>query len=164
MCKRLAVPVLALVLALPALREARAQAPDGAFKVGIASRHLLPPEPYDWRGAGMHALLETVWYPADSGADVKPQRIPPVGPALFEAAPAAPEAKMAPSPGKFPLILLSHGTGGTAQSVAWFATALASRGYIVAAVNHPGNNAIEPHTVQGFTLWWQRANDISAVL
>jgi hypothetical protein len=45
--------------------------------------------------AGMHALLEVVWYPAESGAAPKPQRIPPVGPAIFEADPVAPEAKVA---------------------------------------------------------------------
>ncbi|MGA8610892.1 MAG: alpha/beta fold hydrolase [Xanthobacteraceae bacterium] len=145
--------------------QAQAQNADGVtFKVGVTTRHVLPSGPYDWRGAGSHALLEVVWYPAESGAQPKPQRIPPVGEAIFEAAPAAPEARIALSPQKFPLILLSHGTGGTAQSIAWFATALASRGYIVAAVNHPGNNAMEPYTVQGFVLWWLRAKDISTVL
>jgi predicted dienelactone hydrolase len=60
--------------------------------------------------------------------------------------------------------MLSHGTGGTAQSVAWLATALAMRGYIVAAVNHPGNTALAPYTVQGFTLWWLRAKDLTTAL
>jgi predicted dienelactone hydrolase len=157
--------LVASVAVLSFSNKDNAQTVDGAsFKVGVTSRHLLPAGSYDWRGAGMHALLEVVWYPAASDADAKPQRIPPVGPALFEAAPAAPEAKIAASPAKFPLILLSHGTGGTAQSLAWFATALASRGYIVAGVNHPGNNAMEPYTVQGFTLWWLRAKDLSTVL
>jgi predicted dienelactone hydrolase len=154
---------LALLIVLPASGVAQAPA-TASFEVGVAIRHVLPPEPYDWRGAASHSLFEVVWYPAESPANAKPQLIPPVGPAIFHAAAAAPEAPMAASPGKFPLILLSHGTGGTAQSVAWFATALAARGYIVAAVNHPGNNAIEPHTVQGFSLWWLRANDLSAVL
>ncbi len=157
--------LLASVVVLSLTSQDNAQTLDGApFKVGVASRHLLPTEPYDWRGAGMHALLEVIWYPAESGADPKPQRIPPVGAAIFEAAPAAPEAKIAASPAKLPLILLSHGTGGTAQTLAWFATALAARGYIVVGVNHPGNNAMEPYTVQGFTLWWERAKDLSTVL
>jgi predicted dienelactone hydrolase len=137
---------------------------DAMFKVGVTSRHFLPAEPYDWRGTANHAVFEVVWYPADTGADAKPQRIPPYGPALFEAAPAALNAKIATNPAKFPLILLSHGTGGSAQSMAWFATALASRGFIVAGVNHPGNNALQAYTVQGFVLWWKRAQDISAML
>ena len=165
MLKWMLAALLASVFVLSLSSQDNAQTLDGApFKVGVASRHLLPTEPYDWRGAGMHALLEVIWYPAESGADPKPQRIPPVGPAIFEAAPAAPEAKIAASPAKLPLILMSHGTGGTAQSLAWFATALAAHGYIVVGVNHPGNNAMEPYTVQGFTLWWERAKDLSTVL
>ena len=165
MLKWMLAALLASVVVLSLTSQDNAQTLDGApFKVGVASRHLLPTEPYDWRGAGMHALLEVIWFPAESGADPKPQRIPPVGPAIFEAAPAAPEAKIAASPAKLPLILLSHGTGGTAQTLAWFATALAAHGYIVVGVNHPGNNAMEPYTVQGFTLWWERAKDLSTVL
>ncbi len=165
MLKRTLAILFASSVVLSLSLQADAQNLDGTpFKVGVATRHLLPTEPYDWRGAGMHALVEAVWYPAQSDADAKPQRIPPVGAAIFEAAPAAAEAKIAVNPAKLPLILLSHGTGGTAQSLAWFATALASRGYIVVGVNHPGNNAMEPYTVQGFTLWWERAKDISTVL
>ncbi len=156
------LPALIILLSLSA-NCAHVRAAE-IFKVGVTSRHFLPAQPYDWRGATSHALLEVVWYPADSGADPKPQRIPPNGPPLFEAAPAAPNSKFATSPAKFPLILLSHGTGGSAQSMAWFATALASRGFIVAGVNHPGNNALEPYTVQGFMLWWERAQDMSVML
>ena len=59
---------------------------------------------------------------------------------------------------------MSHGTGGTAGNLAWLGEALAAHGYIVAAVNHPGNNAIDGYTVPGFTLWWLRARDLSAVI
>jgi predicted dienelactone hydrolase len=111
--------LIASVVVLSLSRQDNAQTLDGApFKVGVATRHLLPTGPYDWRGAGMHALLEVMWYPAESDPDTKPQRIPPVGPAIFEAAPAAAEAKIAATPARLPLILLSHGTGGTAQSLA----------------------------------------------
>jgi predicted dienelactone hydrolase len=144
---------------------ALAQAPNApSFKVGVATRTVLPSGDYDWRGAGSHALYEVVWYPADSGAQDKPQLIGAPGQEIFQAAPAATNAKIAPSPGKFPLIMLSHGTGGTAQTLAWFATALAARGYIVAGVNHPGNTALAPYTAQGFLLWWLRAKDISTIL
>jgi len=44
------------------------------------------------------------------------------------------------------------------------ACALAANGYIVAGVNHPGNNALEPLTRDGFLLWWERATDVSEVL
>src|SRR5580698_5060228 len=123
MLKWIAVPLLSLIIAPARFSEVRAQTSDATFKVGVTTRHVFPDEPYDWRGAGSHALQEVIWYPADAGAEPKPQLIPPVGPALFEAAPAALEAKLVASPAKFSLIALSHGTGGTAQSVAWLATA-----------------------------------------
>ncbi len=151
----------AAVLAPPA----GAGADDVAYKVGVTSRRFLPPEPYDWRGATTHALLTQIWYPADASASERPQRIGPAyGPAFFTAGNAAPEAGIADRPAPFPLILLSHGTGGSAQVMAWFGTTLAAHGYVVAAVNHPGNNALEAYTVQGFALWWERARDMSAVL
>ena len=46
----------------------------------------------------------------------------------------------------------------------WLGAALASHGYIAAAVNHPGNNALEPYTAAGFSLWWERARDLSEVI
>jgi len=48
--------------------------------------------------------------------------------------------------------------------MAWLGEALAKRGYIAAAVNHPGNNATEQYTVEGFSLWWERARDLSQVI
>ena len=156
--------LLLLVAALSWPDVARSQTTDNAlFKVGVTTRRFTPPEPYDWRGSGRRALVTTVWYPADAQAQVAPQRIGAPGAPIFEADPAAANAELANSPARFPLILMSHGTGGTAASMAWLATALAARGFIVAGVDHPGNNAVEAHTVQGFSLWWLRARDISVV-
>jgi predicted dienelactone hydrolase len=154
--------VSALALAATAHAESAAQPP---VKIGVAFRRFTPPEPYEWRGASTHALVTAIWYPAVADAEARPQHFgPPNGPAFFIADAVAENAAIAPSPARLPLILLSHGTGGTAQSLAWFAGALAAQGYIVAGVNHPGNNATEPYTVQGFMLWWQRAEDLSRVL
>jgi predicted dienelactone hydrolase len=69
-----------------------------------------------------------------------------------------------PVAGLFPLIVLSHGTGGSAQMIAWLGRALASKGYIAAAVNHPGNNALEEYTAEGFLIWWERARDLRTVV
>lgn len=163
--KWISAALLSVAFVLGCSSGGHAQVANAAtFKIGVASRTVLPPEPYDWRGAPARSLREIVWYPAESGAVEEPQRFGPPGQAVFEAAPAASNAKMAASPAKFPLVMLSHGTGGSAQSMAWFATALASRGYIVAGLNHPGNTALGPYTVQGFTLWWLRAKDISTAL
>jgi predicted dienelactone hydrolase len=157
--------LLPLLAALACPNAARSQSPgDTVFKVGLASRRIAPPVPYEWRGATTRALITDVWYPADVQAQVAPQRIGPPGAPIFEADPAAANAELVKSPPRFPLILMSHGTGGTAASMAWLATALAARGFIVAGVDHPGNNAVEAYTVQGFALWWLRARDISMVI
>ena len=38
--------------------------------------------------------------------------------------------------------------------------ALAARGYIAVAVNHPGNNELAGYTTEGISLWWLRAVDL----
>lgn len=50
------------------------------------------------------------------------------------------------------------------MQMAWLGTYLAARGYIVVAVNHPGNNAVTGYTTQGFAEGWERAKDISIVI
>lgn len=154
------------VLMCPALFSSSIAAQDKAgapsYKVGMTFRRFTPPEPYDWRGAQTHALTTVVWYPAESSAAVKPVKIPGLG--IFELGSAAPDAKPAASPSKFPLIAISHGTGGSGLSMAWLGEALAAQGYVVAAVNHPGNNGTEAYTVEGFSKWWERARDLNEVI
>ena len=63
----------------------------------------------------------------------------------------------------YPLVLLSHGTGGNRLTMAWLATGLVHRGYIVAAVDHWGNthdNAIPEY----FLKAWERPQDLSFAL
>jgi len=142
-----------------------AAGPVGAsYKVGVAMRRFAPPEPYDWRGAKIHALLATVWYPAAPVAREEQQWIGPPGAPLARAGRAATDASLAAAPNRFPLVVVSHGTGGSALAMAWLGTRLAAHGFIAVAVNHPGNDALEPYTAQGFTLWWLRARDLSAVI
>jgi len=154
--------VAGLVLSMIGLGAAHAVA-QAPYKVSVTTREFVPPEPYEWRGDAKHTLRTTIWYPADANAEEKPQVLGPPDKPLFDGGRAATDATIAPSPAKFPLIVLSHGTGGTGASLAWLGTALARAGYVTAAVDHPGNNAIDGYTVPGFTLWWERARDLSAV-
>jgi hypothetical protein len=48
--------------------------------------------------------------------------------------------------------------------MAWLGTVLASHRYIVAPVNHPGNNGYDRYTPQGFSTSWERARDLSTVI
>lgn len=136
-----------------------------SFHVGVTNRAFLSGDAaYDWRGAKTHALLTTVWYPADAQVVETQQWVGEPEHAFAMAGRAARDARLAEAPAKYPLILLSHGTGGSALMMAWLGTVLAKNGYIAVAVNHPGNNALEDYTVQGFTLGWERAVDLSRVL
>ena len=48
--------------------------------------------------------------------------------------------------------------------MAWFGTALARHGYVVIAVDHPGNNGRDPMTIGGAVLYWERPGDLKAAL
>ena len=105
----------------------------------------------------------TVWYPA--AADAVEQRIDigPPGHPLFLVGAVAPNAPFADARPR-PVILFSHGFGGTARMMGWFGTALARAGYVVVAVDHPGNNGLDKMTAAGAILSWDRVQDLGAGL
>ncbi len=160
---------LALV-AFTLLHTARATPPrqtppeSGGGKVGVVMREFTPAKPRNWRGAADHVLHAVIWYPAANTAVEAPQCIGPPNQPLFDAGSAMPHAAFAPALHKLPVVLLSHGTGGSAEQMAWLGTALARKGFIAAAVDHPGNNAVTGYTPEGFALWWERATDLTEVL
>ncbi|MEZ8348656.1 alpha/beta hydrolase family protein [Vibrio sp. 10N.222.54.F12] len=61
--------------------------------------------------------------------------------------------------GTFPVVLLSHGYRGNWRNQNWLATELASRGYIVAATDHPGTTSFDQSPEQA-AKWWERPRDI----
>lgn len=108
------------------------------------------------------ALRITVWYPATAGVAETPLQIGPPGQPLFDAGHAAADAPFAPR--RHPVILFSHGFGGSARMMAWFGTALARAGDVVIAVDHPGTNGRDPMTMAGSLLVWDRAVDLRVAL
>ena len=66
--------------------------------------------------------------------------------------------------GEAAVVLLSHGTGGSAWQLTWAAEALARAGFLAVAVDHHGNNAVDGYLPEGFAFWWERALDLSFVL
>jgi predicted dienelactone hydrolase len=82
--------------------------------------------------AGAAPIPVALWYPAEAGA---PVRSIPMGPFGVRAAPGA-----AAAPSVRGLIVVSHGTAGIELGHARLAEALAARGYLVAALRHPGDN------------------------
>ncbi|HEY5071233.1 MAG TPA: alpha/beta fold hydrolase [Caulobacteraceae bacterium] len=149
---------LALAAALAGLATAALAAPVG-------ERHLTTTDATAALRDAQHRPLVrvTVWYPAAAGAAEEPIDIGPPGRPLFRVGAAAPDAAF-PDGKARPVILFSHGFGGTARMMAWFGTALARAGYIVAAPDHPGNNGADKMTAAGAILTWDRAGDLAAAL
>jgi predicted dienelactone hydrolase len=61
-------------------------------------------------------------------------------------------------------ILVSHGTGGSAEEMEWLTRAFAGAGFIGIAVDHHGNNSVDGYEPEGFARWWERVRDLSVVL
>jgi predicted dienelactone hydrolase len=159
--------LIALCFALASLFASGAPAHPAkavVYKVGAMNRQFAPPEPYEWRGAKTRALITDIWYPAAPTSVEHMQWIGSPDNPFAKAGKAALNAPILPGSEKFPLILLSHGIGGSSAMMGWLGSALASHGYIAAAVNHPGNNALEDYTIPGAVFWAQRAHDLSALL
>lgn len=98
-----------------------------------------------------------LWYPTDS--DAQPALIGQNG--LFYGSHIRADAP--PLPGKLPVVVLSHGSGGNAERLGWLAGYLAHQGMIVAAPDHPGTTSgdSDPFLTP---LVWQRTGDLSAAL
>ncbi len=102
-------------------------------------------------------LEMVVWYPSATtaatqliGDDV-----------VFVGASAVRDAP--PAAGKHPLLVLSHGYRGNWSNQIWLASALAHRGYIVAAINHPGSTTHDRSPKAAAQLW-QRPVDVSRAI
>ena len=99
-----------------------------------------------------------LWYPAqDPAAETAPlgRNAMFAGTEVIEAAP--------PATGYHPVVLISHGSGGSADKMGWLAGPLAEDGWIVAAPNHPGTtsrDSLPERTI----LPWERTADMRAIL
>jgi len=76
----------------------------------------------------------------------------------------APDAELRESDRPFPVVLLSHGTGGSPESLGWLACLLAGAGHVVIGAHHHGNTGSDPYRAEGFLCWWERAADLSTLL
>ncbi|NIY76823.1 hypothetical protein HED22_14310 [Thalassospira sp. HF15] len=102
-------------------------------------------------------IAASIWYPADTFI----YRAPVNKSALWQSIDAYIGAAV--QPGKHPLILLSHGSGGNMDAIGWLSSELALRGAMVLAVNHPGSTSGDssPRRLADLGL---RAKDMHAAL
>jgi predicted dienelactone hydrolase len=152
-------------LAAGAAAAALSFATGAAAESPVGERHLEATNPTAaLRNADHSATVRvTVWYPAAEGSMEQSLDIGPAARPLFFVGSAAPDAAFADTRPR-PVILFSHGYGGSARMMAWFTTVLAQQGYVVIAVDHPGNNSQDKMTVPGAALFWDRPGDLEAAL
>ena len=132
--------------------------------VGMAMRDFVDETRKNWQGTGPRPLKTAIWYPAARASKEEATFNGPPEKQVFVSYLVAKDAQISRKPQKYPLILLSHGTGGSASAMMWLGYYLASRGYMVAAINHHGNTREEAYAAQGFLLYWERPKDLTAVL
>lgn len=113
------------------------------------------------RHHGDAALRLVIWYPA-SAPEAQAIVGPPESP-IFIRGMVATDAPFADTV-RHPLVLLSHGFGGSARQMTWLGTALARQGYVAVAVDHPGANSIDGISDAGAYAPWARATDLRAAL
>ncbi|MDH0613293.1 MULTISPECIES: dienelactone hydrolase family protein [unclassified Agrobacterium] len=103
---------------------------------------------------GKAAMRAAIWSPcAATPGEVR------IGPFLL------PAVRDCPVPdGKYPLVIISHGFGGTYFSHRDTAAMLADSGFIVAAINHPGDSALDMTRAGDLSALTRRPADIARLL
>jgi predicted dienelactone hydrolase len=113
----------------------------------------------DWQNSGARPLSATIWYPAAASSDTSESNA-----GFFQFGSHAIDAPLVDEIPR-PLIIVSHGTGGSAAQLSWLARSLAEAGFIVAGVNHHGNTAAEKHqSPHGFLLPGERVRDVKILI
>jgi predicted dienelactone hydrolase len=150
-------PILAVAAACGATGTGMHRDPEPG-QLGQASRPVGTTKVRFEDRARHRPLVTRLWYPADAKVECRTTALD-----WIFVAHAVPEAPMAARPERLPLVLLSHGTGGSTSSLLWIAERLAAHGYLVAAVEHFGN-AYGNDTPDGAIAQWRRPLDLSGTL
>ncbi|WEK50190.1 MAG: hypothetical protein P0Y66_21505 [Candidatus Kaistia colombiensis] len=130
------------------------------MSVGFTEGLTFDPERPDWDDGGPRPLRWFAWYPAVETVSNPPS----VSSSWLKAGPVARDAELRPQGRPYPVVLLSHGTGGVAAGLEWLGSRLAQNGFIAIGINHHGNTGAEPYRAEGFICLWERARDLSALL
>ncbi len=137
--------ILAILVIFSTARAAMAES-------GIGFKQIeLPDE------GGARTLAVSLWYPAaPSGkSEIVGEN------AAFYGLEVQPGASLLN--GSRPLVLLSHGFGGSWRNLNWIAGELVREGYVVAAPDHGGESFTEENATEIVPLW-ERPHDISRTL
>lgn len=134
--------IIVLLIALAATMNANA---DSAFRQLQIDRHSARP------------LNIVVWYPTRQSGKAEP-----IGDSdVFIGTNNLRNAL--PAPGAHPLLIMSHGYGGSWRNLNWLAQQLATQGYVVAAPDHPGTTTFDKAPASAAQLW-ERPRDLQRML
>jgi predicted dienelactone hydrolase len=110
----------------------------GPYPVGIRTLALVDPSRSNAQGTGPRPVTTEVYYPSTAAATAGvPRDVAEVLGIPVVETPAYRD--VARAPGRFPLIVFSHGNGGIRIQSFFFAAHLASHGYVVVSPDHHGN-------------------------
>ncbi len=87
-------------------------------------------------------LTVTIWYPTEGSPGSEPDHDYPLALALTVPGHAYGDAVPLASDTSYPLIVFSHGSGGSRVLSLFYTEHLASYGFVVIAADHPGNNVV----------------------
>ena len=108
-------------------------------------------------GDSARPLHLVVWYPTQ---DAGPSESTGENKAFFG---IQTHRNAVPAPGKHPLVVLSHGYGGSWRNLSWLADVLARQSYVVAAPDHPGTTTFDRDPARAAMLW-ERPRDLGRVI
>lgn len=161
MCKFLILFLLAIACYAQTTNEQECAEHKFPNSIGAATREFFDSTRSNWLGTGPRPLRVVAWYPADSGSTIETigngtERI-----SIYK------DGNISSQSTKYPLILLSHGSGQNALDMQWLGHYLSSHGYITVSINHFGTPQEERQKklmpLSDFCSW-ERPQDLSAVL
>lgn len=131
--------------------QLRLPSPTGPHPVGRSTLHLVDQSRQDPWAPGPRELMISMYYPARPGPGIPARYITTeearlllqaegldgaVSAETFSATRTNARVDTRPAPGRHPLVLLSPGLGAPRSTLTTLAEDLASRGYVVAAIDH----------------------------
>jgi len=148
----------------------------GPNQIGVQQLQIVSPAQVSLTAAGMvradRVIKAKVWYPAAIGPDARRAsfthalpRPDGAGAAFTIASLAVMDAPAAPG-SRHPLVIVSHGYNGWDTFMTWLTENLATKGYVVVAIDHGDQRAVNPAQlpVSFGNVLTHRAADVRAVI
>lgn len=128
--------------------------------IGTVTREFTDSTRSNWLDTGPRPLRVIIWYPSEGGGTKEISK--DNGSFILLR-----NGKLSSQSSKYPLILLSHGSGQKASQMFWLGSYLSMHGYITISINHNGTAEEEmrkgSQTLSDF-CFWERPKDLSSVL